>query len=418
MIATKLYLDVRRNQDGKPAPLKISISHKRQTAYLSTGIKVIPSSWDPKSLIAKDRALQLTIAQLKLKVDTILLSLQDEGKLDGLTAQGIRDRVKAILSPNESAPTRFLDCFEAFADSRSQPRTKEIYMETHKKILQFDKSASALLFEDVTIGWLDRFDAFLAKTSPKKNARNIHLRNIRAVFNYALREEITLAYPFRKFTITPEPTIKRALSIEQLRSLFDADVPDWQQKYIDFFKMSFLLIGINTEDLLHATGISGGRLEYQRAKTHRPYSIKVEDECRSLIDKYRGSKYLLNILDTYATTSHWTSKVNNKLKDIAKGLGLPRISVYWARHSWATIASELDIPKETIAAALGHSSNTVTDIYINFDRNKIDQANRKVLDYVLYGKRESDMYEMIRQLNEKISGMTKKEDTQIRAVLS
>ena len=76
--------------------------------------------------------------------------------------------------------------------------------------------------------------------------------------------------------------------------------------------------------------------------------------------------------------------------------------LYWARHSWATIAAELDIPKETIAAALGHSSSTVTDIYINFDRTKIDRANRQVLDYVLYNKKPQDIYDLLRELNANI----------------
>jgi integrase len=54
------------------------------------------------------------------------------------------------------------------------------------------------------------------------------------------------------------------------------------------------------------------------------------------------------------------------------------------RHTWATLAAELDIPKETISAALGHGKKTVTDIYIQFDRKKIDEANRKVIDHVFY----------------------------------
>jgi integrase len=58
----------------------------------------------------------------------------------------------------------------------------------------------------------------------------------------------------------------------------------------------------------------------------------------------------------------------------------PDISMYWARHSWATLAAYLDIPKETIAAALGHGGRDVTDIYIRFDEKKIDEANRKVID--------------------------------------
>lgn len=65
---------------------------------------------------------------------------------------------------------------------------------------------------------------------------------------------------------------------------------------------------------------------------------------------------------------------------------LPNITMYWARHTWATIAASLDIPKDTISAALGHGESTVTDIYIDFEQEKVDLANRRVLDWVLYGK--------------------------------
>jgi integrase len=64
------------------------------------------------------------------------------------------------------------------------------------------------------------------------------------------------------------------------------------------------------------------------------------------------------------------------------------ITSYWARHTWATIASQLDIPKDVISRALGHSFGVkTTDIYIKFDDTKIDEANRRVIDYVLYDKK-------------------------------
>lgn len=406
MITTRLYLDTRRSAEGRPAPLKISIYHNREVAYLSTGIKVLPSAWDASALMTKDKSTMLSISRFKLKIDTMLLDLLEKGKLDGLSASGIRNLVQRELNPAEAAAAKFMECLKAFAKSRRMPRTREIYMATYDRILAFDSKAESLEFQDITVGWLDRFDSFLAKTSPKKNARNVHFRNIKAVFNDALKKELTLFYPFRKFDVKPELTMHKNLLIGQLRSLFNAKIKPWQQKYVDFFKISFMLIGINTGDLIHASGINGDRLEYDRAKTHKPYSIKVEPECLELINKYRGRKYLLNVLDTYSKTNHWTSKVNNELQAIAADLGLPKISTNWMRHSWATIAAELDIPKDTIARAAGHSSKTVTDIYINFDLTKIDRANRQVLDYVLYDKKPQDMFDLIRQLNENVSKMT------------
>ena len=408
MITTKFYLDTRKTAPGKSALLKISITKDRTVSYLSTGIRLLPSDWDGGALKAKSAAVQVSAELKKADVDTILLDLQRRRKLDGLTAREVRDRILEEMTPGEREPDRFLGVFRKFASTRPKPRTTEIYMATVARILAFDPRAERLSFADISIGWLDRFDSFLAVTSPKKNARNIHLRNIRAVFNHARKRGITQHYPFLNYEIRGEATAKRCLPADRLRRLFTADLPAWKKRYVDFFEVSFLLIGMNTEDLVHATGIEDGRLEYRRAKTGRPYSIKVEPECMEVIERLRGKDWLLNPLDTYSCTHHWTSKVDNVLKDVADELGLPRLSMYWARHSWATIAAELEIPRATIAAAMGHSGGTVTDIYINFDRSKIDRANRQVIDYVLYGKRQQTVQDILsrsfEELRKQIAG--------------
>ena len=414
MIATRFYLDTRRCQEGSTAPLKISIYWKRSVAYLSIGVNILPSAWDQKAQCTKERATQHRISEIKVKVDSTLARLQEQHLLDGLNAAEIKEALERELSPDASEKTRLIAHIEHFASTRKKERTREIYRTTISRIREFDRQADLLRFEDIDIDWLDRFDAFLAKTAPKRNARNVHLRNIRAAFNDAMKRRITMYYPFRGYSVRPEPTMKKNLSVDQLRALFAAQLPEWQQKYVDFFKISFLLIGINTEDLVHATGIVNGRLDYRRAKTYRPYSIKVEPECRELIERYPGNDYLLDILDRFSNTHNWTACVDRALKVVAAELDLPPISVNWARHSWATIASDLDIPVDTIAAAMGHSGNTVTYIYINFDRAKIDQANRKVIDYVLYGKSPMSMFDLMLQLNEKMEAGGEKDTVKVR----
>ena len=145
--------------------------------------------------------------------------------------------------------------------------------------------------------------------------------------------------------------------------------------------------------------VTEGRIEYNRSKTKRLYSIKVEPEAMAIIEKYRGKGRLLDILDRYGNHKDYVKRLNGNLQRIGvvkrEGRGgkkvlnplFPTLTTYWARHTWATIAASLDIPKETIAAALGHGGNTVTDIYIDFDRKKVDDANRRVMDWVLYGRR-------------------------------
>lgn len=399
MITTKFYLDTRKTAPGKSALLKISITKDRTVSYLSTGIRLLPSDWDAGALKAKYPAVQVSAELRKAEVDTILLDLQRRRQLDGLTAREVRDRILEEMTPGSSRQERFLEILRTYAaQPKLKPRTKEIYLATAARILAFDQKAERLTFADITLGWLDRFDSFLALTSPKKNARNIHFRNIKAVFNYARKRGITQHYPFLNYPIHGEATANRDLSAENLRRLFTAtDLPEWQRKYVDFFMVSFLLIGMNTEDLVHATAsdIVDGRLEYRRAKTSRPYSIRIEPECMEAIGRIRGKDWLLSPLDTYASTHNWTSKVDRVLKVVSAELGLPKISMYWARHSWATIAMELDIPFDTVSKSMGHSGGTVTDIYIHFDKAKMDRANRQVIDYVLYGKRQQTVQDIL-----------------------
>ena len=314
--------------------------------------------------------------------------------LDTLSANELRD---LLVDWKNSDKIRIDDncvmsVFGRFMEHKTG-RTKNLYECTEKKIRAFlGKEADRLRFEQVNVEWLHRFNDYLAQTAPSANSRSIHMRNFRAIFNYAIDNEITTNYPFRRFKIKGEPTRKRNFDVETLRAIFNADVLDpWMVRYRDLFKLTFMLIGINFVDLCNLKDVRNGRIEYVRAKTHKLYSIKLEPEIEAIIAKYRGDIHLLNYMDTYKDYRSFYMNTCTGLKAIRERLAeknivnIDTLTTYWARHSWATIAASLDIPKETIAAALGHSSHTVTDIYIEFDYRKVDEANRRVLNWVLYG---------------------------------
>ncbi len=395
MVTTRFYLDSRACQAGAAAPLKLVITKKGVRALISLNLSLLPTHWDARRqmVIVNPRKQQINamLAERKVAVDNILFRMEMDGELGGLSSIDIKNRVLAVMHPDDvitvKHPTFVARLIEVIG--QRSPGTQTVYKSTLSRLRSYlGKHLDSLTFEDIDVRWLRDFDAYLAKTSPSRNARNIHFRNIRAVFNDAITDELITCYPFRKFKITPEPTRKRALTVDQLRSVFSADVAPHEQRYIDCFKIIFMLCGINTVDLCRLKGVSNeGRVEYIRAKTHRPYSIKVEPECAELLERYRGEQWLLSYLDTNQNYRSFTTRLAMNLRDIRDRMGLPGLSTYWARHSWATIAASLDIPKETIAAALGHGGNTVTDIYIDFDRRKIDEANRRVLDWVLYGKK-------------------------------
>jgi integrase len=390
----KLYLDTRRTDAKGTAVVKIRLIKDRVAAYISTDIRLTPEQWDSElGLVVKHpraKNLNVFLANEVMQVEDIMLQNHEEFR--ALSATEVMRQVQAQRNPEKLGAPK--DLFYPFAvkfmESKEKTRTKEIYAATLSRLKDYTDYYDELRFTDITIDWLKNFDKFLQRYSPSANARAIHLRNIRAVFNAAIDEELITHYPFRKYKIKTEETVKRSLTVRQLARLFLYEPKPYAEKYLDMFKLMFYLIGINTVDLAGLTEIRSGRIEYHRAKTNRLYSIKVEPEALEIIKKYIGEKdKLLNVFEDRDTYQSFGRLMNLALHDIGKEMdGRSRVktftnlTTYWARHTWATIAAELDIPKETIAKALGHGGREVTDVYIRFDDKKIDKANRQVIDYL------------------------------------
>lgn len=398
MATIKYFFDARHvSVKTNEAPLKIAVGHLSKTAYISTPIKLEPSCWDfkhdrvgkhPRKKYISDEIMKLCCHYMEL-----LEEVEKKYDINTMNAKQLRDRIVEFDNPDRikfDEPNSVVNVFERFIDLKAG-HTKELYKCTLRKLKGFlSNRADDIRFEEINVEMLHRLDAYLARTAPSANARAIHMRNLRAVFNYAIDCDITNNYPFRRFKIKHEETRKRNFDVETLRAIFNAEVEPWQEKYRDLFKLMFMLMGINFVDLCNLKEIQGNRVQYVRAKTKKIYDIKIEPEAAELIEKYRGNITLLNYMDSYKNYRHFYNNackglraIKDKLND--EGLNIETLTTYWARHSWATIAAYLDIPKETIAQALGHSGHSVTDIYIAFDRRKVDVANRRVLNYVLYG---------------------------------
>lgn len=373
-----------------------------QKARHSLPVTLTSAQWDGEKVTSahKNRAeVQAYLSNILSEAQLALVDIKRTTATRFLSAQDLRDLIVARIFRDEerSKPASFIDVYKRYASTRSSARTRELYETTLKRIREHD--ARDLTFEQVDLRWLEDFNQELMKRSPSKNARAIHFRNIRAVFNYALKHDLTLLYPFRKFQIETEETIHRDLTVEDLRKIFSYQPPtvrpnphatkplDYAVKYVDFAKLSFFLIGINPKDLcLAAPGdYYGGRIHYRRAKTHKLLDVKVEPEAAALIEKYKGSERLLSMSEGYANYKDFVKRVNTALRKISADLGLPPVTMYWMRHTWATIAYDEGASMDQIADCLGQKhGSTITAIYVNKGRtfSSRDEINRAVIDAV------------------------------------
>lgn len=384
MATLRLYLDTRSTmRDGSHA-LKVRITVKSNNAMIPLEVRLKAENWDAdkqlvKGLKNKD-SLNNYISHQFMDIQDAMMALKLQGRLKNLSAVAVRDCIVRYMAGEELEDNKVLysTYYNRYLAEKKGTGTYASYIASLNHLKAYDSNFDNLPFHDIDRAWINGFVDYLREADVSTNTIITYVKNVRAVWNVARSEGVTEAYPFFRMRLKVTPTRKRNLPVNELKELFALQLDKDKQIYLDVFKLMFCLIGINTKDLysLPVDAIKDGRVGYQRAKTHKIYSIKVEPEAMDIINRYKGKEHLLFFADEISLKL-FEHRLYVALGSIREGL-----TSYYSRHSWATIAAKIGITKDVIAQALGHGNNTVTDIYIEFDMAKADDANRRVLDYV------------------------------------
>ncbi|WP_231464639.1 phage integrase SAM-like domain-containing protein [Pedobacter sp. Leaf132] len=408
--------------------VKIRLTHKRVIRYLDTPIFIVKSQMNRKFEIKDDYVLELTNEIVKNYREAVA-SLKME--IFSMTA----DEVKSFLekkfetkqSENDSkvdfiqfARTHIAKIKKAGRDSKAMT-----YNAIVNSIEDYFKKSSVDISEinyKFLIGW----ESFLKseRTMERKNQHGVmkeitkraatdsgvyhYMKDLRTLFNEAIRMyndedtgEIQIKhYPFRKYKIGNAPkTKKRNLTKDEINSIINLDLEGLKKGSLlemgrDVGLLCFYLIGMNTTDIFHINKIQDGRISYNRRKTRGEraddayISIKVEPEAEELIKKYmdENGERVFSFHRRYVDERSFNKAVNEGLKQVANKANIDKdLTSVFLRHSWATIArNKCDIDKDIIGKALNHvdAIGTITDVYIETDWSIIDDANRKVLNYL------------------------------------
>lgn len=398
MATTRLFLDTRTLDSSGCGTLRLRISHRNTSTSTSLNIKLRPDQWDGAQIVNRPdrKTLDLIAQKRKSDADMVLFRMESGTIPMPRSATELMAQINETLFPEKYAP-KVITYYDIYSKvvTKKKGTTRTCFECAYKKMQAFDPHIADKTFDELTLHWFEDFIAFMERDMKWNGMRN-YLRTIRHVFNYARDENITTNYPFKRINMSPKATIKRTLSLDQLRRLKDMELLPWQEEYRDMFFLMFYLIGINAIDLFYAkkTQVVNGRLEYIRSKTGKPYSIKIEPEAQAIIDRYAGKELLVSPCERYADYKDYLHHMDEALKKIGMtyrpGLpsegspAFPGLTSYWSRHSWSTLAYELGISIDIVGQALGHSDDehAITMVYIKKDRRKVDEANRAVIDAV------------------------------------
>lgn len=272
-------------------------------------------------------------------------------------------------------------------------RSSETYRSMLNSFTCFRKGVD-LTFDMMDGMLMELYEAWMRKCGLTRNSTSFYMRILRTNYKLAVEKGLTPdRHPFRNVYCGIDKTVKRSLPFSEIKKISALDLS--RKPSMDFardmFMFSFCTRGMSFIDMayLKKADLNNGCLAYRRKKTGQLMMIEWTKQMQDIIDKYKsdGTSYLLPIITREDGSErrqyqNQMRKINRLLKDIANRAGLLfSLSMYYARHSWATIARGRDVPLAVISEGLGHDSETTTQIYLDsIKSSEVDKVNRMILE--------------------------------------
>jgi site-specific recombinase XerD len=402
------YLDVRRPKKNGKYPLKLRMftSNPRKQKLYNTVFdfteKEFTNIWETLKPRNEHKKIRLKLQALENKANDVA------SKLPYFTFEAFERSFLGKINPDRNSVVLYYDKVLIEYYNNNQLGTASSYELSLKSLLNFHGKDS-LTFYDITPSWLKGYESWmLNKKKLSRTTVGIYLRPLRAVFNNAIYDNAIdhNAYPFgkRKYQIPAPKGVKKALSKDQLKKLFEAvPLTSEQQKAKDFWFFSYVCNGMNIKDIayLKYKDFSGEILTFRRAKTintnmtQPTVLVYLNDFSTNVINKYGNrnkipDNYIFDIIDSKSETEDQRKQVKNFIRFInqhflkyTKSLGIDSpVSTYWARHSFATTAIRNGASMEYVSEALNHSNlNTTRNYFAGFEDDKKREINKKLLEF-------------------------------------
>ena len=358
------------------SPLMIRVCKDRKMKYQSLGISILPKYWDfkankPTSKCPNKEYIERLIAEkVKVYTDKVIEFKSQEKEF---TATSLMEKVNKPVK--RKTVQEVFNQYIQELESANRLRYADMYKCTMHSLIKFNKHLD-IPFSDMDTIWLKRYEVWLQSQGLAINTLEY--------------------YPFNSFKVSKlsQTTAKRSIQKDEILSVlnYQGQTP-LECLAIDLFTFSYLAAGINFGDIARLTkdNILENRLIYIRKKTQKQIKVSLQEQAIKLIQKYSmpDNPYLFPILSSFHKTEQQKvnrihkiiAKVNKSLKEIGERLNIPiDLTTYVARHSFATVLKRSGVNTSLICEALGHSSERVTQIYLDsFGNDQMEDAMKNLL---------------------------------------
>lgn len=395
---------------GHKGTIYYQILHEKKTRQIITGYKVYPCEWDNSRSTVVTTAPQAcgrhsTIQSIGEhirwdieRLNKINRRLEDRGL--AYTSCDLIDEFNRYIQ--EYTLFNFMETNIARLKQNGKIRTAETYRATLNSFKKFLAHRAAndnnsqyedLMLDRLTPDIMEAYEAWHRQRGITPNTISFYTRILRAVYNRALENRlIENRSPFKHVYTGISKTVKRALPLSYIKriKLMELSMIPALDYARDMFILSFYLRGMSFIDMafLKKTNLNNGYVIYRRRKTGQQLVIKWTKDMQMILDKYpeNDSEYLLPIIRNSNANERYIYRnagynINRSLKQIARMAGITiSLTLYVARHSWASAAKAKGIPLSVISEGMGHDSETTTQIYLaSLETSVVDQANSLII---------------------------------------
>ena len=404
MIKTSIKLKFRPSaKEDKEGALYYQLIHNRRVKVLNTPYKIMVSEWDDKNgcIISLNDDI-LRKHQLESIVRCVRWDIQRLEKIAGEYAEkGVAYNLGHIAVAYKKMCMKhslFVYMEELVVQYRGygQIRTSETYLTTLNSFKRFRMNVDVVL-EEINSELLLSYEYYLKVEGVSPNTISFYMHRLRAVYNRAVEQGlIEQRFPFRKVRTSIEKTEKRAISIKYIRKLKSLDLRNSPSLAFarNMFLFSFYTRGMSFIDIayLQKKDLRNNVLIYRRKKTGQKLQIHWEKCMQEIVDLHHADddlQFMFSIIDDPKKDyrrqyQNALTRINRNLKKLGEEIGLDvPLTMYVARHSWATTAHYEGVPLAVISEGMGHDNEKTTQIYLaSIENSVVDKANRKIIKLI------------------------------------
>jgi integrase len=382
-ISVLTVLDARRKKQSGLFPVKIQVVYNRVQRYYNTGKELSQEEW---SVLAETKSKRLIEIRSDIKnsfekVEATVRTLVEEGNF---SFDMLNTRLGKCINDTLNA------AFQAKIDSLVESGAIGNSITYSCAFRHLEKYAGTKIpFDSITVDWLKKYEKAMLAEGKSYTTISMYIRSMRTLFNEAkntgtIKES---QYPFGKgkYEVPTGKGRKMALTLQQIKQIITyTDGAEATEHYRDLWFFSYLCNGININDLLKLkfSNIDGDEIHFYRSKTLHTSKEKKEiealltPEMKQIIEKWGNpdkspNNYVFPFLTGNETPTEQkkriqdiTHRINRHIKKIGDKLGIPNISTYTARHSFASVLKRSGANIAYISDSLGHSDLKTTENYL------------------------------------------------------